>query len=207
MKATGNLSKASSKISKKTPSPTTNAFTSKVISKGAYPHDTSSFVSNDDTIPATIFTPIRESKSGKRYQIFIAPHSPSELDTLCFKPMTDGFTFCIDKNCIVNHRGDEERFLVAPGEAFIKFSKTRAYKDPSINSLLWSDDVLEAWNDDSEPMDVWMSRFRLVRGNLNNNPGHIINAHSIKLKRSRILKVLESVNEHLHPSSNQLNIP
>lgn len=123
---------------------------------------------------------MKDTESGKRYQIFIAPSSPTELETLCFKPLTDGSTFCIDKNCIVNQRGDEERFLVAPGEVFIKFSKTIAYKDPSVNSLLWSDEVLDSWKDDSETMEVWMQSFRLVKGNLNQNPGLEINSVSIK---------------------------
>lgn len=147
LEATSKLSKSKSSRttfnnSRKTPSSFAQFRTVRTITEGAYPNDvTNSDSKNKSAVPAAIFTPSREQNNLKKYQIFIASESSEELQLCCFTPMGDGSTFCIEKNCKVNYRGAADRFLVAPGEAFIKFSKNRAFKDPSVNSVLWSDEI------------------------------------------------------------------
>ena len=200
-KSLDNLS-AKSKGSKHAPSSKLNPRTGKTIMEGAYPQDKSVNSNHTSTVPTTIFTPGKGIEtSSKRYQIYVTPESPRDLTKHCFMPYGDGTTFCIDINCKVNHRGSGERILVAPGDAFIEFSKTRAYKEPVVNSLLWEESVYNDWISTSTTMEDWIQRFKLVRSNLEQEPDAQVTMVHIKEEEAFTQKVknLQSVRKRNRP--------
>lgn len=196
-----------SKSSRRTPSSIAHSKTNTAYFEGAYPEpDISHDEQNESAVPGTIFTPTTSyGQASKKYHIFIAPESPEVLQDHCFMPMADGSTFCVERNCKVSHRGSGDKVLVAPGEAYIKFSKTRVFKEPSANSILWDEDLYEAWVDTPVTMEEWIHRFALVRNNIDQKPEQPINENTLK-KEERFayaLRNLKSVRkrkrEHTSP--------
>ena len=195
-------SSAKSKSSKRTPTSILNSRTGKTIMEGAYPSEKTVNSNNVSVIPATIFTPGKGIEtSTKKYQIYITPESSRVLAKHCFLPYSGGNTFCIDVNCKINHRGSGERVLVAPGDTFIKFSKTRAYKEPVVNSLLWEESIYQDWINTSTTMEDWIQRFKLVRSNLEQEPKLTVTMERIKEEAifTQKVKNLQSVRKRKRP--------
>ena len=137
-------------------------------------------------IPPSIFTTPHRSKlnaaynQSKNYKLFIAPESPSELGEFCFKGIGDSASFCINKDCKINHNG--ERWLVAPGDAFIKSTNKAAFIEPSVSSVFWEEDLKSAWLQDSTTLSEWVHRFGLVKSKLESNNHEQISGAAIKVE-------------------------
>ena len=171
----------SSKSSKRTPSEATRGNVDEALHKGAYPDGAyTDFKNLKDQVPAMIYTPPRVKShftSNKLCKIFVAPETPSELEPFCFLPIGEGSTFCLNQNRTTNHRGSGERVPVMPGEVFIMSDKTKAFKEPSSNSLLWDSHLNAMWSQESLTANEWMQRFNLVQTKMEIDPDSAI-AHS-----------------------------
>lgn len=124
-------------------------------------------------IPKDVFTTPHRSKLNsaynlsKSYHLFIAPEDPLDLERYCFNGIGDSANFCINRDCKTKHNG--EKFLVAPGEAFIRSNSRIAFMEPAVNSNFWDDDLKEQWTQDSCTLGEWVDRFGLIRTNMDSD--------------------------------------
>ena len=185
---TRRASSKASKQSKGTPSSARASKTNTAIREGAYINN--AITENTELpIPTAIFTPIQDkgkftTAGNKRYSLFIAPKFQKELQLFCFTEMNDGSTFCTDRNCRVNHRGAAEKVTVLPNQVFIRSTKNRAFKDPSVSSDKWSDDFLKTVVDKLETMDHWLYFFRIIRNITDQEPSAEINSDRYQNEQS-----------------------
>ena len=145
-----NQKSKSSKSSKQTPSEATRGNVDEALLQGAYPDGAySDFKHLKGQVPAMIYTPSHAKasfSSNKLYKIFVAPENPSKLEPFYFLPIGEGSTFCLNPNCTTNHQDSGDRIPVMPGEVFIMSAKTKTFKEPSSNSLLWDSNLYAAWS-------------------------------------------------------------
>ena len=124
-------------------------------------------------IPRDVFTTPHRSEPNaaynlsKSYRLFIAPEDPNELNNYCFHGIGNSANFCINTNCKIKHNG--EKFLVAPGEAFIKSNNKTAFMEPAVSSNFWEEDLITKWSQDSCTLSEWVERFGLVKTNMDTN--------------------------------------
>ena len=137
------------------------------------PNHYQSSITSPFQIPKDVFTTPHRSKLNaaynlsKNYRLFIAPDDSQELDTYCFYGIGDSANFCINRNYKIKHNG--EKFLVAPGEAFIRNSTKIAFMEPAVNSNFWDEDLKNQWMQDSCTFNEWVDRFGLIRKRVNND--------------------------------------
>lgn len=168
---------------KDTPSEATRSKIDDTLHQGAYPEAAyNDFKNAKDQIPAMIYTPPRDgnpSFSAKSCKIFVAPENPEQLASFCFLPVGEGSTFCLNRNCSTNHRGNGECVPVLPGEVFIMSDRTKAFKEPSSNSLLWDNGLYQTWIKDPIPVLEWIERFKLIKNQMDVDPNSAINHNSL----------------------------
>ena len=109
----------------------------------------------------------------------MAPESPQDLASYCFVPVGEGATFCLNQNCRTNHIGNGERIPVLPGEVFIMSDRTKAFKEPSSNSLLWGNGLYQNWIKYAIPVPEWIERFKLVKNQMDIDPVSSIDNHTL----------------------------
>ena len=68
---------------------------------------------------------------------------------------------------------------ILPGEVFNLADRSRAFKEPSSNSLLWESDLYDQWTNESVPASEWMKRFNLVKNHMDLDPYKSINWSTI----------------------------
>ena len=197
-----------SRNSKQTPSSASRSRVHQAIKEGAYPSQDSYSVGRhfEGKVPFEIFTPPRGKTApagNKSYKIFVAPENPNTLAELCFLPVGEGTTFCLNRSCKVNHRGSGERVPVMPGEVFIMADKSRAFKEPSSNSLLWDSNLFASWTKDSVPVAEWIDRFQLFKNKADLDPHVKINPDVIGSEAlfTQKVKNLQSVRKRKKPEA------
>jgi hypothetical protein len=101
---------------------------------------------------------------GKRYPIFqVSMEEQGGLEGFCFKVIGRGATFCITKNCSVNHKGSRALMAVMPGDIFVaKKNATSAFMEPSIDGQLIHDSVMQAWKTKQLGLDDWSAKLVIV---------------------------------------------
>ena len=204
-------SKSSNKRSKKTPPSVANSKVDSAYIEGAHPGLKFDAVTNaKDQVPAANFTAPTRSMGGfsstKSYTIFIAPESPEDLSKLCLAPIGEGTTFCLNKNCQVNHRGSGDRMIILPGEVFILADRSRAFKEPSSNSLLWESDLYDQCTNESVPASEWIKRSNLVKNHVDLDPHKAINSSTIVDEElfTQKVKNFQSVRKRKQPAPSEL---
>ena len=139
----------------------------------------------------------------KSYRLFIAPVEPSELERYCFQGIGDSANFCINKDCRTNHNG--EKWLVVPGDVFIKSNSKSVFIEPSVSSVFWEDKFKSRWSQDSATLSEWVRRFGSVRSKLESGENIQIDnqvtktendivAGTLKFKSARKQKALSKPN-------------
>jgi hypothetical protein len=101
---------------------------------------------------------------GKRYPIFQVPtEEEGGLEGFSFKIIGWGTTFCITKNCSVNHKGGRALMAVIPGDIFmVKKNVTPAFVEPSIDGQLIHDSVVQDWKTKQLGLNDWSAKFVIV---------------------------------------------
>lgn len=145
-------------------------------------------------VPSNIFTTPHRSKLNSAYnhskscRLFIAPEDPNELNRYCFKGIGDSANFCINQDCRINHNGD--KWLVAPGDVFIRSNSKSAFIEPSVSSVFLEDNFKSQWSQDSATLSEWVHRFRLVKSKLESGDNIQIDNQAIKVENDIVVGAL-----------------
>ena len=57
--------------------------------------------------------------------------------------------------------------------------QTKAFKEPSSNSLLWDNGLYQNWIKDNIPVSEWIERFKLVKNQMDIDPISSIDDHTL----------------------------
>jgi len=85
------------------------------------------------------------SLPNKKYKLFLVPRDLQKRVTICGTFIGQGTTFCTSFKCSVNHR-EIGKVTFNVGDLFVAASgQNRAFCEPTLSSLVLSEEVLNSW--------------------------------------------------------------